>query len=65
MTDPRAAERSSDPPRGQMAKRSREYTSNPKLRAQTEMILSMPVDDRLRQLEAEANFFSSVRPLDG
>ena len=35
-----------------------------KLRAQTEMILAMPVADRLRQLEAEANFFASVRPLD-
>ena len=34
-----------------------------KLRAQTEMILAMPVADRLRQLEAEANFFASVRPL--
>ena len=42
-----------------------EYTSDPKLRAMTEMILAMPVGDRLRQLEAEANFFSSVRPLDG
>jgi len=34
-----------------------------KLRAQTEMILAMPVADRLRQLEAEANCFASVRPL--
>lgn len=29
------------------------------------MILAMPVDDRLRQLEAEAIFFSSIRPIDG
>ncbi|HVJ96844.1 MAG TPA: hypothetical protein VNC41_08430 [Acidimicrobiia bacterium] len=35
-----------------------------KARATTEMILAMPVGDRLRQIEAEANFFSSVRPLD-
>lgn len=35
-----------------------------KLRAQSEMTLAMPVADRLRQLEAEANFFASVRPLD-
>jgi len=38
---------------------------DPKLRATTEMILAMPVDDRLRQLEAESRFFSSIRPLDG
>jgi hypothetical protein len=35
-----------------------------KLRAITEQILSMPIDDRLRQLEAEANFFATIRPLD-
>jgi hypothetical protein len=35
-----------------------------KLRAITEMILAMPVDDRLRQIEAEANLFESIRPLD-
>jgi hypothetical protein len=35
-----------------------------KLRATTEMILAMPVDERLRQLEAEASFFLSIRPLD-
>jgi hypothetical protein len=40
------------------------WTSDPKLRAQTERILSMPVIDRLRQLEAEANFFARIRPLD-
>jgi hypothetical protein len=39
--------------------------ADPKLRATTEMILAMPVDDRLRQLEAESRFFSSIRPLDG
>jgi hypothetical protein len=37
---------------------------DPKLRATTEVILAMPVDDRLRQLEAESSFFSSIRPLD-
>jgi hypothetical protein len=37
---------------------------DPKLRATTEMILSMPVDDRLRQLEAESKLFASIRPLD-
>jgi hypothetical protein len=36
--------------------------SDPKLRAATDMILAMPVEDRLLQLEAEANFFESVRP---
>ena len=38
--------------------------ADPKLRATTEMILAMPVDDRLRQLEAESSFFSSIRSLD-
>jgi hypothetical protein len=33
-----------------------------KLRARTAMILRMTVDERLCQLEAEANFFGSVRP---
>ena len=28
------------------------------------MILDMPIDDRLRQIEANANFFLSIRPLD-
>jgi hypothetical protein len=37
--------------------------ADPKLRATTEIILAMPVDDRLRQLEAESSFFSSIRPL--
>ena len=37
----------------------------PKLRAQTDMILAMPIEQRIRQLEEEANFFLSVRPLDG
>ena len=45
--------------------RVNERSSDPKLRAQTERILSMPVGDRLRQLEEEANFFLSLRPLDG
>ena len=40
------------------------WSSDAKLRAITEMILAMPVDERLRQLEAEADFFASVRPLD-
>ncbi len=38
--------------------------SDAKLRAQTDMILALPVTERLRQLEAEAAFFSSLRPLD-
>ena len=38
--------------------------SDPKLRAQTDRILAMPIHDRLRQIEEEANFFLSVRPLD-
>lgn len=37
---------------------------DPKLRATTEMILAMPIDERLRQIETEANFFSSVHPVD-
>jgi hypothetical protein len=37
---------------------------DPKLRATAEMILAMPIDDRLRQLESESNFFSSIRPID-
>jgi hypothetical protein len=44
--------------------RRAEWKSDPKLRALTEMILAMPVEERLRRIEAEANFFSSVRPLD-
>ena len=40
-------------------------TSDPKLRAQSEMIPAMPIDDRVRQIEAEANFFASVRLLHG
>jgi hypothetical protein len=42
-----------------------ERKSDPKLRAQTDRILAMPIHDRLRQIEEEANFFLSVRPLDG
>jgi hypothetical protein len=42
-----------------------ERPSDPKLRAQTERILAMAIDDRLRQIEEEANFFLSARPLDG
>jgi hypothetical protein len=48
-----------DPP----TPRSGDRESDPKLRAVTDMILAMPVEDRLVQLEAEANFFASVRPL--
>jgi hypothetical protein len=44
--------------------RMADWESNPKLRAMTDQILSMPVEARLRQIEAEANFFSNVRPLD-
>ena len=50
--------------RGRGLRRSNEPVDT-KLRATTEMILAMPVDDRLRQLEAESSFFSSIRPLDG
>jgi len=39
------------------------FDGDPKLRAITEMIISQPVEQRLRQLEAEANFFLSARPL--
>ena len=39
-------------------------TRDAKLRAITEFILAMPVDDHLRQLESEANFFGSVRQSD-
>jgi hypothetical protein len=46
------------------AKNMHDRVSDPKLRAMTDRILSMPVTDRLRQLEEEANFFASVRPLD-
>ena len=38
-------------------------SSDAKLRAQTDMILAVPVTERLHQLEAEAAFFSSLRPL--
>jgi hypothetical protein len=41
------------------------WVSDPKLRALTDMILDMPIGERLLQIEANANFFSSVRPLDG
>ena len=41
-----------------------ERRSDPKLRALTEMILAMSIDDRIRQIEAEANFFASVRRVD-
>jgi hypothetical protein len=44
--------------------RRAEWRSDPKLRALTEMILAMPVDERLRMIEANANFFLSVRPVD-
>ncbi|MDP9333893.1 MAG: hypothetical protein M3Q30_11395 [Actinomycetota bacterium] len=50
--------------RGRVLRRSNQPV-DPKLRATTEMILAMPVDDRLRQLEAESIFFSSIRPIDG
>jgi hypothetical protein len=39
-----------------------DHGGDPKLRATTAMILAMTVDERLRQLGAEANFFGSVRP---
>ena len=46
------------------ARSAASWESDPKLRVITDMILDMPVGDRLRQIEANANFFSSVRPLD-
>jgi hypothetical protein len=36
----------------------------PGLRATTEMILAMPIDERLREIETEADFLSSSRPVD-
>ena len=47
------------------ARRLRRQPVDTKLRGTTEMILAMPVDDRLRQLEAESILFSSIRPVDG
>lgn len=44
--------------------RMADWKSDPKLRAMTKRILSMPVEARLRQLEEEAKFFNSIRPLD-
>ena len=41
-----------------------EISIDPKLRALSEQTLAMPVADRLRQIQAEADFFASVRPLD-
>ncbi len=38
---------------------------DPKLRGISQQILSLTVDARLRQLEAEANFFAQLRPVDG
>jgi len=50
---------------GENARRLRRQPVDTKLRGTTEMILAMPVDDRLRQLEAESILFSSIRPVDG
>ena len=41
-----------------------ERVSDPKLRAETERILAMPIEERLREIEEEANSVSPVRPLD-
>jgi hypothetical protein len=57
-----------EPARAESSKRFRSadaWVSDPKLRALTNMILDMPIGERLLQIEANANFFSSVRPLDG
>jgi hypothetical protein len=51
-------------PQHKRERRGSGETVDSKLRATTEMILAMPVDDRLRQLEAESSFFSSIRPVD-
>ncbi len=40
-----------------------DWKSDPKLKIQTERILSMPVIDRLIQLEEEANFFSKIKQI--
>lgn len=37
-------------------------TVDEKLVAISQQILSQPIDQRLRQIEAEANFFLTVRP---
>jgi hypothetical protein len=41
-----------------------DWQPSPELQAITDRILSMPVGDRLRQIEAEAHFFANIRPLD-
>ena len=41
------------------------YDVDPKLVAIGQQITSMPVDARLRRIEAEASFFAEVRPVDG
>ena len=41
-----------------------DFETDAKLRAISRQILSSTVDDRLRQIEAEAAFFASVRRLD-
>jgi hypothetical protein len=41
-----------------------ERAIDPKLRSATEMILAVPIEDRLRQIEAEARFFGSLRRTD-
>jgi hypothetical protein len=65
MTSIRDADESARRARRERTPHKSDAPVDPKLRATTEMILSMPVDDRLRHLEAESSFFSSIRPLDG
>jgi hypothetical protein len=38
------------------------WRSDPRLRVQVELILALPPEERLRQLEANLAFFAAVRP---
>jgi hypothetical protein len=64
MASIRDADESASRARRERTPRKSDAPVDPKLRATTEMILAMPVDDRLRQIEAESSFFSSIRPVD-
>lgn len=37
---------------------------DPKLRESARMIRSLPIEDRLLQIEAEADFFLNAKPID-
>jgi hypothetical protein len=64
MTSRENANRQVPSPSAPQTPRELVRTSDAKLRAITESILAMPVDDRLRQIEAEADFFGSIRQSD-